>query len=206
MRVVSILELMWLKLVISITMEDEHDSSDLTQELQHQFEYYKEKSNKIFQELEKAISLAAQKIEILVKRNVSKKSGKLENHVAKIKSGGYNAGQLELQHLKLLFPKFTEGIGVTKWLQDCEQYFSVYGVGESKKVVVVGMHLQGTSRKWFQIYTVGKNSMEWLEFCKQFTARFGSWEQELLYNNFNKLQQTTRVDCTLISLKNTRNN
>nr|XP_017226343.1 PREDICTED: uncharacterized protein LOC108202460 [Daucus carota subsp. sativus] len=56
------------------------------------------------------------------------------------------------------------------------------------------MHLQGTARKWFQVYIVGKNSLEWLEFCKQFTARFGSWEQELLYNKFKQLHQATTVD------------
>ena len=176
-------------------MEDEQISYELTPELQEQFELYKEKSNKRFQELEKAINLAAQKIDLLVKKKASRRSKKIESPAAKVKSGENKTVKLEsLQHLKLNFPRFTEGLGVVEWFQDCEQYFSVYGVDDSKRVAVAGMHLQGTARKWFQVYIVGKNSLEWLEFCKQFTARFGSWEQELLYNKFKQLHQATTVD------------
>ena len=172
-------------------MEDEQISCELTPELQEQFEFYKEKSNKRFQELEKAINLAAQKIDLLVKRKTSRRSKKVEISAAIMKPGESKAVKLEsLQHLKLNFPKFTEGLGVVEWLQDCEHYFSVYGVDDSKRVAVAGMNLQGTARKWFQVYIVGENSMEWLEFCKQFTARFAS-KQEPLDLHFTQFEEYT---------------
>lgn len=83
---------------------------------------------------------------------------------------------------------------MSEWIQDCEQYFTVFQVGEDKKVAIAGIHLQGTARKWFQIYTVGDNSMRWSEFCKKLEARFGIREQELLYDNFKQLEQTSTVN------------
>lgn len=45
------------------------------------------------------------------------------------------------------------------WIEDCELYFEIYGVKESKKVVVSGMHLEGRAKSWYQVFTVGKSKL-----------------------------------------------
>lgn len=37
-------------------------------------------------------------------------------------------------------------------------------------------------------------SWKWPEFCEHFVAKFGVWEQDLIYDNFKQLQQTTTVE------------
>lgn len=180
---------------ISVDMEEEPDLSELLQEVEQQFWCYKEKSDKRFQEIEKAISVAAQQMEILIQRKASRKSKKIVNISAQRGIANDNKDTFEcMQHLKLNFPRFVEETGATEWIQDCEHYFALYGVGESKKVAVAGMHLQGIARRWFQTYTIGGNKMEWTTFCKQFISRFGTREQETLYDNFKHLKQTTTIE------------
>lgn len=140
------------------------------------------------------IELITQKMEMLVKMRAKKQvKAKFENPFANAHMKSHK-GLDSIQHLKLRFPKYEESSGVTAWLQDCDQYFEIYKVGESKKVAIAGMHLEGTARKWFQVYTVGRSNWQWEEFCKQITSRFGVWEQELLYDNFKNLRQVTTID------------
>lgn len=54
-----------LLLWVSMEIEEEQEYSELLQEIEQQFLCYKEKSNRSFQEIEKAISTAAQMEEIL---------------------------------------------------------------------------------------------------------------------------------------------
>lgn len=75
-----------------------------------------------------------------------------------------------------------------------EQYFEIFGVGDSKKVVVAGMHLEGVAKRWYQVYAVGKKQLEWTDFTLHFSARFGVIEQELLYDKFKQLKQNSTVD------------
>lgn len=172
-------------------MEIESDKvfNELLQEVQQQFLCYREESSNIFQEL---IGLAAQKMEILKKRKVQRKMAvKCLNPFAKTMTiCNQEEVPKSLHHLRLSIPKFIEGSGVAKWIHECEQYFSMFKVGDNKKVAIAGMHLEGTARKWFQVYTVDENSFVWSEFCKQFTAIFGEWEQEL-YDNFKQPQHDT---------------
>lgn len=152
--------------------------NELMQEVQQQFSWYQEKSSRRFQELEKLVELAAQQMEVLtVKRAQRKAKDKFINPFAKEQFG--DIGKTEpLQFLKFKFPKYDEESGVTVWLQDCEHYFSIFKTGENHKATIAGMHLEGTPRLWFQMYSVGKDNLEWSEFCQQFGARFGDWEHE----------------------------
>lgn len=70
-----------------------------------------------------------------------------------------DATQESLKHLKLNFPKYEEGKEVADWLQDCELYFEIYGVQEHKKVAIAGMHLEGVTRGWYQIFTMEKTDL-----------------------------------------------
>ena len=179
-------------------MEIESDKAfnELMQEVQQQqqFLWYQEKSSRRFHELKELIELAVQNIEILKKKKAQKRGAeKFVNPFAKTQFSG-NESLESLHHLKLKFPRFEEGGTVAEWLQDCEQYFAIYKIGESRKVAIAGMHLEGVARRWFQIYTVERNNLEWTDFCKHIAARFGVWEQELLYDKFKHLQQTSTVE------------
>lgn len=50
------------------------------------------------------------------------------------------------------------------------------------------------ARSWYHGYSVGKLQVEWSDFCVQFTARFGALEEELLYDSFKQLRQTSTVE------------
>lgn len=173
-------------------LEKDIKSCESMSEVYQQFLCYQEKVNKRFQELDGLLGLAAQQLEKLKVRKAKRKNTKFDNPIAKSKVESSKEVEPEpLHHLRLSFPKFVEG---SEWLQDCEQYFSVFKVGENKKVAIAGMHMQGTARKWFQVYSEGNNNFVWSEFCKQFIARFGDWEQELLYDNFKQLQQDIAME------------
>lgn len=178
-------------------MEEEMETSydDLLQEVQQQFLSYKEKADKRFMELENLIGKAAQTMEILKKKVQRRRLTRSNNPIAKVLHIETSEDtKRPLTHLKLSFPKFNGSYGVSEWIQDCEQYFSVYKIEDAKKVAVAGLHLEGVTRSWFQTYTLGRKSVDWPEFCQQFTARFGAWEQELLYENFKQLQQNSTMD------------
>lgn len=99
-----------------------------------------------------------------------------------------------LHHLKLSFPKFKEETSVTEWLQDCEQYFTVFGIVGPRRVAIAGMHLEGTARRWFQVFMAGGALVEWEDFSASFLVRFGILEQELLYDKFKQLKQESSVE------------
>lgn len=109
-----------------------------------------------------------------------------------------------LYHLKLQFTKFVEGSEVTEWLLDCEQYFSIYKIGESKKTTIAGMHLSGNAKNWFQVYCIGKKALYWQDFKLEFTSRFSTRKQELVHDDFKKLHQETTVESYFAQFEESR--
>lgn len=176
-------------------MEGESDIvfEELVQEYQKQFLCYKERANKRFQELEGLLEVAARKMEVLKKKKVRKRTVQFVNPFAK-EDVPEPRSKKALPQLRLAFPKFDAKTGVKEWLQDCENYFEIFQVGKEKQVAIAGMHLEGTARKWFQTYAVGRTHWQWTEFCNQITNRFGAWEQDLLFDNFKKLKQESTVE------------
>lgn len=81
-----------------------------------------------------------------------------------------------------------------KWVEDCEQYFKVFGIGDQKKVAIAGMHLGGIAKSWYQVFVTGGAQVNWREFTAHFVARFGLLEQELLHDKFKRLKQETTVE------------
>ena len=136
--------------------------------------------------LESSIAVAKQLMERFLKTKANK---------AKSQAALSNTRKVQgLQHLKLTFPKFSEGDDVEDWLQDCNQYFEVFGVIERKKVTVAGMHLEGTARSWYHIYSLHNSICEWKNFAEQFTQRFGKGKQEWLVERFKQLKQTKSME------------
>lgn len=109
-------------------------------EFQQQFLCYREKASKRFQVLEKLLEEAAHRLEELKKLKAKKKATRFVYPFAKTESTRREYVKPQ-QHLKLTFPSFKEGDDVTSWIQDCEQYFSVFQIGENKKTTIAGMHL-----------------------------------------------------------------
>lgn len=106
-------------------------------------------------------------------------------------------GRLEtrnLQHLKLSFPKLEGNKAVEDWIQDCNQYFEIFGVSEGKKVAIVGMHLEGPAKSWYQVYSLENNLTDWNHFSKNIVSRFSMLEHELLFEYFKQLKQDGTVE------------
>lgn len=58
-------------------------------------------------------------------------------------------------------PKLEEGKAVEDWILDCNQYFEIFGVSEDKKVAIAGMHLEGSAKSWYQVYTRENPLTDW---------------------------------------------
>lgn len=164
------------------------------QEFHQQFVCYKEQSDKKFKVIEDLIEVAARKMEILKQKKMRRRrSYKFVNPFAQEITSEVRQ-DIPLHHLRLQFPKWKDNIGVKEWLEDCEQYFDIFQVGEGKKVAIAGMHLEDTAKTWFQTYIDGRKDWNWTEFCSQLEARFGMWENDLVYANFKQLRQLTTVE------------
>ena len=136
-----------------------------------------------FVKLESSIKVAKQLMEKFLKMKAKKQA-----------TGGKTRDVQGLQHLKLTFPKFSEEEEVADWLQDCNQYFEVFGVNGRKKVTIAGMHLEGNARSWYHIYSIHNSLCDWENFADQFTQRFGKSKQELLVERFKQLKQDKSVE------------
>lgn len=60
--------------------------------------------------------------------------------------------------------------------------------------MIAGMHLEGITMSWYQVFAMGKTKLLWPDFCTYFLARFGACENELLYDKFKNLKQEASVE------------
>lgn len=86
-----------------------------------------------------------------------------------------------LKHLKLTFPSLKEGGDAVEWLRDCEEYFAIFEVTESRRPAIAAMHMSGTPRYWYKSFMVGKEKVTWTQFTQAFLARFGELDTELVF-------------------------
>ena len=94
-----------------------------------------------------------------------------------------------LRHSKLFFPVYKEGSDSMEWLRDCEEYFNIYEVGDSKRSAIAAMHFTGTPRSWYKSFIIGTDGASWQQFTEAFIARF-VLDTGLGFENFKRLQQT----------------
>ncbi|KAL8101446.1 hypothetical protein AgCh_033370 [Apium graveolens] len=99
-----------------------------------------------------------------------------------------------LKHLKLTFPSLKEGSDAVEWLRDCEEYFPIFEVDNTRRAAIAAMHMTGTPRSWYKSFMVGRDRVTWHQFTQAFLARFGEVETELVFDRFKKLQQVTTVE------------
>nr|XP_027071904.1 uncharacterized protein LOC113696724 [Coffea arabica] len=82
---------------------------------------------------------------------------------------------------------------VRDWIQKCETFFQLYGILDSQKMLIVGMHLEGRANVWFQSFKQDKRTFGWEEFKEGMSRRFGDLGDEDGVEEFNKLQQSSTV-------------
>ncbi|KAL8146581.1 hypothetical protein AgCh_004346 [Apium graveolens] len=149
---------------------DQYD--EMLQQMQQQIQMYTERTNAKLQMIEELVNLAVLKVQ-----DQNSKNNEFINPFGGSKSVVGSLWENEaletLRHLKLNFPRYAEGKGVAGWIEDYELYYEIFGIQNSKKVMIVGMHLEGVSKSWYKMYAIGKLELNWSDFCSQFTARFG---------------------------------
>ncbi|XP_074379422.1 uncharacterized protein LOC141720727 isoform X1 [Apium graveolens] len=165
---------------------------ELMQEIHQQVSRHNEKNREKLHKLEQLMDLLVQQFQIMRSKKTKTHEETFENPF------GWTTNKKSedetLQHLKFSFPKFTRTSKVKEWLEDCELYFDIYRVEDHKRSMIAGMHLEGVARSWYQVYTTGQSHIPWPEFCAQFSARFEALEEEMLYDSFKQLKQTSTVE------------
>lgn len=176
--------------------------NELMLKVQHQFFEIREDTSMKLQKIEELLELAVEKFKVLSENQLGASEEVFVNPFGCKTSptkhdpqSREEANKEKLPHLKLNFLKFKEGCDAYDWLEDCEQYFQIFGIEKDKRVAIAGMHFEGVSKSWYQLKNIGRRHYwKWQEFAEQFTARFGMMGQELLYESFKQLKQTTTVD------------
>lgn len=111
------------------------------------------------------------------------------------KTHEYTFETQSLRHLKLTFPVFKDGSDALEWLRDCEEYFSIYEVGDSKRAPIAAMHLTGIPRSWYKSFMMGHPlGVTWQQFTQSFVARFGELDTDMVFDRFKRLQQVSSVE------------
>lgn len=134
--------------------EEEKKYNERLQEVQQQFLAHRERTTAKLNMLEELVALAVQKMDPLPKRRHEEfvyPFGRVDNRDRAPKK---EAPQDSLRHLKLNFPRYEIGREVVDSIQDCELYFEIYGVHGHKKVVIAGMHLEGATNSWYQVFAI----------------------------------------------------
>ncbi|XP_017221614.1 uncharacterized protein LOC108198371 [Daucus carota subsp. sativus] len=76
------------------------------------------------------------------------------------------------------------------WIRKCNKYFVMNQVGESSKLDIVEMHLDGKADVWYQSYKLMHDGGSWGDFCDAIMNRFGKTGGIDFQEEFNKLSQT----------------
>lgn len=133
--------------------EEEKSYNELMQEVQQQFLLHRESTSLKLQKIEQLMEIAVQKLCLIRNMQTRVKDEKFVNPFGRKSfekckfSKSYREIPAEnLNHLKLSFPRFIEGVQAIDWLQDCEMYFEIFKVTELKKTAIAGMHLEGVAR------------------------------------------------------------
>ncbi|PIN11759.1 hypothetical protein CDL12_15625 [Handroanthus impetiginosus] len=111
------------------------------------------------------------------------------------KTGGSDDGssQWSSPFPKVEFPFFDE-TDARGWVRKSNWYFQVVSTfPEEQKVPLASMHFQGKAEVWFQNFVEGRNLPSWEELVIVVMEKFDDVVPELIYREFNKLQQEGSV-------------
>ncbi|KAK2976727.1 hypothetical protein RJ640_024966 [Escallonia rubra] len=94
---------------------------------------------------------------------------------------------------KLSFPRFN-GDDPKGWVRKAEKYFDLCPIHEDYKVPYASVHFDAQAEHWYAAYIKPVENVDWESFVKDLYARFSVLTGVSVLGEFNKLQQTGRVD------------
>lgn len=96
---------------------------------------------------------------------------------------------IRASQINLKFPVFN-GTDPEGWIFKAEQYFSLVGVQEAKKVSMAAVHLEGDSISWYRWISSSLGQLTWEQFSHTIRARFSSRKYTDPCASLSKLGQT----------------
>ena len=94
---------------------------------------------------------------------------------------------------KMQFPTF-DGENPKIWIDNCENYFTIYTIPERLWVTATSMHLQGNAAMWWQAYKQTHRKISWKDFCSTVQSKFGSDDYKSAVQEMLNLKQTETVE------------
>jgi len=94
---------------------------------------------------------------------------------------------------KMQFPTF-DGENPKIWIDNCENYFTIYTIPERLWVTTASMHLQGNAAMWWQAYKQTHRKISWKDFCSTVQSKFGSDDYKSAVQEMLNLKQTETVE------------
>lgn len=91
------------------------------------------------------------------------------------------------------FPSF-DGGQPKIWIDNYQNYFSIYSIPEKLWVTATSMHLTGNASKWFQACKQTHQNIGWKAFCEAVQTKFGSDDYRSAIADILNLKQTSTVE------------
>jgi hypothetical protein len=80
------------------------------------------------------------------------------------------------------------------WLDNCNNYFTIYNTEEGMKVTYATMHLQDNAAKWWQAYKQGHTWSSWTAFSSIVLSKFGADDFRNAINDLLAIKQSGTVE------------
>lgn len=90
------------------------------------------------------------------------------------------------------FPDF-DGSSPELWIKNCEDYFDLYSMHESRKSKIASMHLTSNAAFWAQSLEFPIRELSWSDLCKLVCDRFEKDEHNQLLRQFFRIKQQDSV-------------
>jgi hypothetical protein len=105
-----------------------------------------------------------------------------------------DASQYPLNHAipPVEFPDF-DGSSPKLWVKNCENYFDLYDVPDSRKSKIASMHLISNAAFWAQSLDFSLRDLPWVELSKLVCDRFEKDQHDYLLRQFFHVKQTNSV-------------
>lgn len=94
--------------------------------------------------------------------------------------------------VSLKFPSF-DGDDPEGWLFKAEQYYTLHGVNEAKKVPLASVHLTGDAISWYRWLNEALGELSWQQFSRLLRSRFGARRNIDPCSTLSKLAQKGNV-------------
>ena len=87
-----------------------------------------------------------------------------------------------------------EGNDTREWVKKCTRYFGLCRIPNNQKIDLASLYLKGPAEHWFGSYIMGRRGVTWEEFVVDVRARFRDDLGSKVVEEFNRLQQTGKIN------------